>query len=71
MSSQLRAPGRFTAQGNSTYYPLDRRLRGFKTQSGRGGEKKDSQPLSGLEHSIIQPVAQLYNIELFRLINTI
>jgi hypothetical protein len=39
-------------------YPLGRRLDGSQSRSGRGGEEKNSQPLSGLEPPIIQPVAQ-------------
>jgi hypothetical protein len=40
--------------------PLDRRLGGSHSRSGRGVEKKNSQPLPGLEPPIIQPVAQRY-----------
>jgi hypothetical protein len=45
-------------QGKSPWYPLDRRLGGPQSRSGRGGEAKNSQPLPGLESSIIQPAAQ-------------
>jgi hypothetical protein len=38
-------------QGKSPWYQLDR------SRSGRGGEKKNSQPLPGLEPPIIQPLA--------------
>jgi len=31
-------------QGNSPWYPLDRRLRGSQSRSGRNGEEKNSQP---------------------------
>jgi hypothetical protein len=41
---------------------------GPQSRSGRGGEKKNSQPLQGTEHPIIQPVAQRYNTELYRLL---
>jgi hypothetical protein len=51
-------------QGNSPWYPLDKRLGGPLSQSGRGGEEKNSQPLLGLEPPIIQPVAQCYTTEL-------
>jgi hypothetical protein len=44
-------------QGNSPWYPLDRRLGGAQSRSGRGGEEKNSQLLPGLEPPIIQPVA--------------
>jgi hypothetical protein len=45
-------------QGKSPWYPLDRRLGGPDSRSGRGDEAKNSQPLPGLEPPIIQPVAQ-------------
>jgi hypothetical protein len=31
-------------QGKSLWYPLDRRLGGTQSRSGRGGEEKNSQP---------------------------
>jgi hypothetical protein len=34
-------------QGNSPWYPLDRRLGGPQNRSGRGGEEKNSQPPAG------------------------
>jgi hypothetical protein len=40
-------------QEKGPWYPLDRRLGGPQSRSGRGGEEKNSQP-------IIQPVAQRY-----------
>jgi hypothetical protein len=52
-------------QGKSPWYPLDRRLGGPQSRSGRGGEEKNSQPLSGLEPLIIQPVAQCYTTTKF------
>jgi hypothetical protein len=51
-------------QGKSPWYPLDRRLVGFQSRSGRGGEKRNSQPLPGLEPLTIQPLAQRYTAEL-------
>jgi hypothetical protein len=54
-------------QGKSPWYPLDRRLGGPQSRSGRGSEEKNSQPLPGLEPSNIQPVAQRYTTELTRL----
>jgi hypothetical protein len=45
-------------QGNSPWYPLDRRLGGPQSRSGHGGEEKNSHSLSGREPPIIQPVAQ-------------
>jgi hypothetical protein len=35
-------------QGKNPLYPLDRRLGGPQSRSGRGGEEKNSQPLPGL-----------------------
>jgi hypothetical protein len=58
----------FAAQGKSLWYPLDRRLGGPQSRSRYGGEEKSFQPLSGLEPPIIQPVAQRYNTELFRVL---
>jgi hypothetical protein len=42
---------------------------GPQSLSGRGGEEKNSQPLSGLEPPIIQPVAQRYTTELSRILS--
>jgi hypothetical protein len=42
---------------------LDRRLGGLQSQSGCGGDEKNSQPLLELEPLIIQPVAQHYTTE--------
>jgi hypothetical protein len=36
-------------QGNSPCYPLDGRLGGPQSRSGRGGEEKNSQPPPGIE----------------------
>jgi len=55
-------------RGKSLRYPLDRRLGGPQSRSGRGGEEKNSQSLTGLEHPIIQLVAQRYKTELSRLL---
>jgi hypothetical protein len=60
-------PRLFYRQGKSPWYPLDRKLSGTQSRSGRGGEEKNSQLLPGLEPPIIQPVAQRYTTELFRL----
>jgi hypothetical protein len=51
-------PGRFTP-----WYPLDRRLSGPQSRSGRRGEEKNSQPPPGIKPyipPIVQPVAQSY-----------
>jgi len=37
------------SQGKSPWFPLDRRLGGFQSRSGRGGEKKNPQPPPGME----------------------
>jgi hypothetical protein len=49
-------------QGKSPWYPLDRRLGGPQSHSGRGGLEKNSQPPPGIEpqNPIVQPVAQRY-----------
>jgi hypothetical protein len=51
-------------QGKNAWYPLDRRLGGPQSRSGRCGEEKIPQPLPGLKHQIIKPVAQRYTAEL-------
>jgi hypothetical protein len=50
------------------WYPLYRRLGEPQSRSRRGGEEINSQPLSGLELPIIQPIAQRYTTELTRLL---
>jgi hypothetical protein len=45
---------------------LDRKLGGPESWSEHGGEKKNFQPLPGLEPPIIQPVDQRYSTELYR-----
>jgi hypothetical protein len=47
-------------QGKSPWYPSERRLDKPQSQSGCGGEEKNSQPLLGLKPPIIQPIAQRY-----------
>jgi len=44
-------------KGKSLSYLLDRKLSGPQSQSGRGGEEKNSQPLQGLIPPIIESVA--------------
>jgi hypothetical protein len=51
-------------QGKNPRYPLDRRLGGPQSRSGRGVEEKNSQPLPGFEPLVIQPVVQRYTTEL-------
>jgi hypothetical protein len=43
---------------------MDRRLGGPHSRSGRGGEEKNSQPLPGLEPTIIQLIVQRYSTKL-------
>jgi hypothetical protein len=49
VSGQLRAPTAFP-QGTGPQYPLDRKLSEPQSWFGHGGEEKNSQPLSGIEH---------------------
>jgi hypothetical protein len=53
VSGQLHAPASLPP-GKSLWYTLHKRLGGPQSQSGRGGEEENSQPLPGLEPSIIQ-----------------
>jgi hypothetical protein len=55
-------------QGKSPCYPLDTRLGGVQSRSRHGGDEKNSQPLSGFEPLMIQPIVQRYTSELSRLI---
>jgi hypothetical protein len=48
VSGQIHDPAALL-QGNSPWYPLDRRLGGPQSLSGRGGEEKNSQPPPGIE----------------------
>jgi hypothetical protein len=52
VSGQLHAPAALPP-GKDTRYPLDRRLGGPQSQSGRGGEEKNSQPLRIYINNII------------------
>jgi hypothetical protein len=63
VSDQFHAPAALPA--GRPRYPLDRRLSGPKSLSGRSGdEEKNSQPLPGLELPIIQPVSHCYATEI-------
>jgi hypothetical protein len=66
VSGQLHVPATLLP-GKEPRYPLDRRLGGLQNQSRRGGEEKISQPVTGQEPPIIQPVAQHYTTELSQL----
>jgi hypothetical protein len=61
VNGQLHAPAALPP-GKEPLYPLDRRLGGPQSHSGRGGEEKNSQPPPGIEHGspIVRPVAQRY-----------
>jgi hypothetical protein len=48
VSGQLHAPAAL-AQGKNPGYPLNTRLGGPQSRSGRGDEEKNSQPLPGIE----------------------
>jgi hypothetical protein len=48
VSGQLHAPTALTS-GKEPLVPLDRRLGGPQSRSGRGGEEKNSQPLPEIE----------------------
>jgi hypothetical protein len=61
-------PGRFSPQGKSPWYQLDKGLCDPQSQSGRGGEEQNSHLLPGLEPPIIQFVAQRYTTQLSRLL---
>jgi hypothetical protein len=61
-------PRQLYPQGKNPWYPLDRRLGGLQSQSGRGDEKNSQSP-SGIESPIIQAVAQLYTTEVSRTSN--
>jgi hypothetical protein len=48
VGGQLHAPT-VLPFGKSPFYPLDRRVGGPQSRSGRGGEEKNSQPPPGIE----------------------
>jgi hypothetical protein len=66
VSGQRHAPAALPT-GKEPWYPSDRRVGEPQRRSGRGGEEKNSQLLSGLEPPIIQPKAQHYTTDLYRL----
>jgi hypothetical protein len=65
-SGQPNAPAALP-QGKSPWYPLDRRLGGPQSRSGRGVKEKNSQPLLGLEprSSNPQTLSTKYHRNLF------
>jgi hypothetical protein len=56
VNGQVHAPTTLLP-GKEPLYPLDGRLAGPQSRSGRGCEEKNSQPLPGLELPIILPLA--------------
>jgi hypothetical protein len=48
VSGQLHAPAALPQEKNP-WYPLNRRMGGPQSRSGRGGEEKNSQPALGIE----------------------
>jgi hypothetical protein len=48
VSGQFHAPAALPP-GKYPWYPLDRRLGGSQSRSGRGGEEKNSRPPPGIE----------------------
>jgi hypothetical protein len=48
MSGQLHAPAALPPEKDPRY-PLDRRVGGPQSRSGRGGEKKNSEPPPGIK----------------------
>jgi hypothetical protein len=67
VSGQLHTPAALSP-GKGPWYPLDMKLGGPQSRSGRGAEENNWKPLLGLEPPIIQPVAQSYTAELCRLL---
>jgi hypothetical protein len=62
VSGQPHAPAALPPR-KEPYYPLDRRLGGLQSRSGRGGEEKNSNlphRESNPRTPIVQPVAQRY-----------
>jgi hypothetical protein len=55
-------------QGKSYMFPLDRRLCGPQSRSGRGSKERNSLPLPGFEPPIIQPIAKGYTTEISYLV---
>jgi hypothetical protein len=53
-------PRQLYSQGKSPWFPLDRRLGGPQSHSGREGEEKNSPPPLNPWTPIVQPVAQSY-----------
>jgi hypothetical protein len=58
MSGQFHGPAALP-QGNFPWYPLDRRLSGRQSRSGRSGEEINL-VTSGIQTLAVQPVARRY-----------
>jgi hypothetical protein len=69
VSGQLHAPADLPPPRKIPCFSFDRRLGGLQSRSGRGGEDENSQPLSELEHPIIQLVAQHYTTKISRFLS--
>jgi hypothetical protein len=65
---QLHAPAALP-RGKSPRYPLDRRLGGAQSQSGRFGEEKNLDPIGKVTSSITQKLQSFINRCLRRIIN--
>jgi hypothetical protein len=64
VSGQLHGPAALPP-GKEPWFPLDRRLGGPQSRSGRGGEEKNSQPPSGIEPQ--NPSRPARSLALYRL----
>jgi hypothetical protein len=58
------------SQGKSPRYPLDRRLGGPQSRSGRGGEEKNSNPPPEIEHLNFDLPAEV-DVNIYKYLNTI
>jgi hypothetical protein len=63
VSGKLHAPAALPPEKESRY-PLDRRLGGPQSRSGRGGEEKNSQPSPGIE-TLIRDYTKFHLEEMF------
>jgi hypothetical protein len=67
VSGQLHAPAALPP-GKNPWYPLDRRLGGPPSRSGRGGEEKNSQPADKLRAEFIRRILATIGFSDFGLI---
>jgi hypothetical protein len=68
VSGQRHAPAALYLRGKDPRYPLDRRLGGLHSRSGRRGWKKNPLPLSGIEPRSSSPWLDTILTELPRLV---